>query len=114
MRRVTLMSLAVLVVLLSACDNPNTTDYDPMGKAADAAGMTLTDVPQDQITSCVESTQYGAFLGDADALERWQTAGQSEAALADACLHIGRNDPEALATMHWNWTTLRSTLPDPG
>jgi len=108
------MSLAAMALLTAGCDDPNTADYDPMGNAADAAGMTLTDVPQDQITSCVQSTQYGAFLGDADALELWRSVGESEAALSDACLHIGRNDPKQLATMHWNWTALQAARPEPG
>ena len=58
------MSLAVMALLVAGCEDPDTAAYDPMGVAADQAGMTLTDVPLDQIQSCVESTTYNAFMGD--------------------------------------------------
>ena len=105
------MSLAVLALLTAGCGDPNTSNYDPMGNAADAAGMPLTDVPADQVASCVAATVYGAFVGDADALELWHSVGESDVALAEACLHIGRNDPKQLATMHWNWTASLTTTP---
>ncbi len=95
------MPLAVVGVLASGCKDPNTTSYDPVGVAAVDANLDL--VPHDQITSCVESTKFGAFVGDAAALERWNSAGQSDADLVEACNQIWLADPAALATIHSDW-----------
>ena len=103
MRRVTVVSMALVCLLASGCEDPDTNDYDPMGAAAADAGMVLTDVPLDEIDSCVESTKFRAFTGDADALQRWNAAGQNDDALRQACTKIGLKDPDELAAMHWNW-----------
>ncbi len=95
------MPLAVVGVLVSGCKDPDTTSYDPVGVAAVDADLDL--VPHDQITSCVESTKFGAFVGDAAALERWNSADQSDADLAEVCNQIWRDDPAALATIHSDW-----------
>jgi len=100
-RRIGLVSLAVVGVLASGCTEPNTTSYDPVGAAAVDANLDL--VPHDQITSCIESTKFGAYVGDAAALERWNSAGQSEADLTEVCNQIWRADPAALATIHSDW-----------
>jgi hypothetical protein len=100
-RRIVLVPLAVIGLLASGCKDPNTTSYDPVGVAAAEASMDL--VPHDQITSCVESTKFGAYVGDAVAFERWNSAGQSEANLAKVCNQIWRADPAALATIHSDW-----------
>lgn len=95
------MPLAVIAVLASGCTDPNTTSYDPVGAAAVAANLDL--VPHDQITSCVESTKLGVYVGDAVAFERWNSAGGSEANLAEMCTKIWQADPAALATIHSDW-----------
>ena len=95
------MPLAVVGVLASGCTEPNTTSYDPVGAAAVDANLDL--VPHDQITSCIESTKFGAYVGDAAALERWNSAGESDADLAEVCNRIWRADPAALATIHSDW-----------
>ena len=100
--------LAVLGVLASACTDPNTTSYDPVGVAAVDADLDL--VPHDQITSCVESTKFGAYVGDAAALERWNSAGESVADLAEVCTRIWRADPAALATIHSEWMTTQALI----
>lgn len=110
MRRAAFVSLAVVGVLASGCDDPNTTDYDPVGAAAASANMELVTVPPEQITSCVEATKFGAYVGDDDARARWDAAGQSEDALADVCSQIGHDDPDALATIHWNWNAAQSSI----
>lgn len=105
------MSLVAFGLLAaSGCDNPNSSNYDPMGDAADVAGMTLTDVPLDQIASCVESTKAAAFLGDAVAQQRWTAAGQSDVTLTQVCTQIGRNDPQALADMQQDWIAEQAVL----
>ena len=88
-------------VLASGCADPNTPSYDPVGAAAVQASLDL--VPHDQITSCVESTKFGVYVGDAVAFERWGSAGASEANLAEVCTQIWRADPAALATIHSDW-----------
>ncbi len=108
MRRVAIVAVAVVCLLASACEDPDTNDYDPMGAAAADAGMVLTDVPADQITSCVDSTKFGAYVGDADALKRWNAAGQSDDALRAACTKIGLKNPDELASMHWTWIAEQS------
>jgi hypothetical protein len=108
-RRVTVMSLAIIGLLATGCEEPNTTDYDPVGAAAAEAGVSLSSVPPEQITSCVESTKYDAFFGQAAALARWNAVGQSEDALSDLCRLIGRDDPATLATMHSDWTAAQSS-----
>ncbi len=95
------MALVVVGVVASGCTDPNTTSYDPMGAAAAEANLDL--VPHEQITSCIEATKFGAYVGDADALERWNSAGQSDADLADVCNRIWRDDPTALAAIHSDW-----------
>ena len=98
------------MLVASGCEDPNSSNFDPMGEAADAAGMTLTDVPLDQIASCVESTKADAFLGDATAQARWNSAGQSDVTLTQVCTEIGRNDPKALADMQQNWIAEQAVL----
>jgi hypothetical protein len=100
-RWIVLVALAVVGVLASGCKDPNTTSYDPVGAAAAEANLDL--VPHEQIASCVESTKFGAFVGEAAALERWNSAGQSDADLADVCNQIWSDDPTALATIHSDW-----------
>ena len=95
------MPLAVVGVLASGCTDPNTTSYDPVGAAAAEANLDL--VPHEQIASCVEATKFGAYVGDAAALERWNSAGQSDADLAGVCNRIWRDDPTALAAIHSEW-----------
>jgi hypothetical protein len=107
-RRIVLVSLAVIGLLASGCNDPNTTSYDPVGAAAADANLDL--MPHDQITSCVESTKLGAYVGDAVAFERWTSAGQSEANLAEVCNQIWRADPAALATIHSDWLATRASI----
>ena len=102
------MTLAVVGVLASGCADPNTTSYDPVGAAAVDANLDL--VPHDQITSCVESTKFGAYVGDAAALERWKSAGESEADLAEVCTEIWRADPAALETIHSEWMETQALI----
>jgi hypothetical protein len=106
-RSILLVPVAVIGVLASGCTDPNTTSYDPVGVAAGDAELDL--VPHDQITSCVESTKFGAYVGDAVALERWNSAGQSEPQLAEACNEIWRADPAALARIHSQWLAARAS-----
>ena len=103
------MALAVIGVLASGCKDPNTTSYDPVGVAAADANLDL--VPHDQIASCVESTKLGVYMGDAVAFDRWISAGESEANLAEVCNQIGRADPAALATMHSDWMATQALIP---
>jgi hypothetical protein len=105
-RRIVLVPLAVIGVLGSGCKDPNTTSYDPVGAAAVEANLDL--VPHDQITSCVESTKLGVYVGDAVAFERWNSAGGSEANLAAACTQIWRADPTALAAIHSDWMAMHA------
>jgi hypothetical protein len=107
-RRIAFVPLAVVGVLASGCTEPNTTSYDPVGAAAVDANLDL--VPHDQITSCVESTKFGAYVGETAALERWNSAGQSDADLAEACNQIWRADPAALATIHSDWMTTQALI----
>jgi hypothetical protein len=102
-RRALIVSLALIAFVASGCEEPNTTDYDPMGAAAASAGMELADVPVEQVASCVELTKIEAMEGDPAAQARWDAAGQSDILLSSACTELGRTDPAALATMHWDW-----------
>lgn len=110
MRRAAFISVALVGVLSSGCENPDTTDYDPVGVAAAAANMELVSVPPEHVASCVEATKFGAFVGDDAAQSRWEAARESEDALADACRAMGATDPDALATIHWNWTAAQSSI----
>jgi len=110
MRCVAVASLVVIGVLASGCKEPNTTNYDPVGHAAADANMELAIVPPEQVTSCVESTKFGAYVGDLAARTRWDAAEQSEGVLSDVCSQLGRTDPAALATIHWNWTAAQSSI----
>ena len=103
------MSLAIIGLLATGCGEPNTTDYDPVGAAAAEAGLSVSSVPPEQIESCVESTKYDAFFGQAAALARWNAVGQSENELSELCRLIGRDDPATLATMHSDWTAAQSS-----
>ena len=111
MRCAAFASVVVIGLLASGCQDPNTTNYDPVGAAAAGANMELAIVPPEQVTSCVESTKLGAYVGDTTARARWDAADQSEAALSDVCSQLGRTDPVALATIHWNWTAAQSAAP---
>ncbi len=108
--------LVVVAGLLAAsCEGTDTADPTPTTDAAfvDAfAAVTVPPsiVPADQVTSCVDATKYGAFVGDVDASARWNAVGQSDDALTEACTQIGRDDPDALATMHWNWTASQAAV----
>ncbi len=58
---------------------------------------------------CVESTKFGATVGDAAASEMWNTAGQSDEALRVACSDLAASDPERLTAMATEWeVTLRA------
>ena len=102
------MPLAVVVMFASGCKDPNTTSYDPMGAAAAEANLDL--VPQEQVASCVESTKFGAYVGDAAALERWNSAGQSDDNLAEVCTQIWRAEPTALAAIHADWMETKAVI----
>ena len=102
------MPLVVVGVLASGCKDPNTTSYDPVGAAAADANLDI--VPHDQITSCVESTKFGAYVGDAAALERWNSAGESDADLEDVCVQIWRADPTKLAAIHSDWMATQAAI----
>ena len=104
------MPLAVLVLLASGCKDPNTTSYDPVGAAAADADLDL--VPQEQVTACVESTKFGAYVGDPLALERWNSADRSDDDLAAVCTQIWRGDPTALAAIHSDWMTTQALIAD--
>lgn len=107
-RIVLVVSLAVVGVLASGCTDPDTTSYDPMGAAAAQANLDL--VPHDQITSCVESTKFGAYVGDAASIERWNSAGESDADLEQVCNEIWQRDPAALATIHSDWMEIQADI----
>jgi hypothetical protein len=79
-----------------------------MGAAAAEANLDL--VPHDQVTSCVESTKFGAYVGDDAALDRWDSAGQSEDDLAEVCTQIWRDDPTALAAIHSDWLATQALI----
>lgn len=98
-----LTGITAFGIVASGCEEPNTTDYDPMGAAAASAGMELADVPVEQVASCVELTKVEAMEGDPAARARWDAAAQSDTLLSSACTELGRTDPAALATMHWDW-----------
>jgi hypothetical protein len=102
------VALAVVGVLASGCADPNTTSYDPVGAAAVDANMDL--VPHDQIASCVESTKFGAYVGEAAALERWNSAGQSDDDLEEECNQIWRADPAALEAIHSEWMETQALI----
>jgi hypothetical protein len=107
-RRIVLVPLVVIGALASGCEDPDTTSYDPVGVAAVAANLDV--VPHDQIASCVEWTKFGALVGDAAALERWDSAGRSDAAVAEVCLEIWRADPTELAAMHSDWLEAQALI----
>lgn len=104
------MALAVVGVLASGCKDPNTTSYDPVGAAAVDADLDI--VPHEQIASCVESTKFGAYVGDAAALQRWNSAGQSDADLEEECNQIWRDNPAALAAIHSEWIDTQALIDD--
>ncbi len=57
---------------------------------------------------CVESTKFGADVGDPAATEMWDAAGQSDSALRAACDELATSNPEQLTMMVAEWdTTLR-------
>ena len=120
MRRIVIVPLVVIAgFLAAACEETDTAAPEPVDAfaavtVAPTAAIAAI-VPADQVTSCVDSTKYGAFVGEAEASARWNSAGQSDVALVEACTQIGRDDPDVLATMHWNWTAAQaaaaSTVP---
>ena len=69
-------------------------------------------MPHEQVASCVESTKFGAYVGDAAALERWNSAGQSDDNLAEVCTQIWRADPTALAAIHSDWMETQAMIAD--
>ena len=103
-----LVPLAVVAMVASGCKDPNTTSYDPMGAAAVEANLDL--VPHEQVTSCVEATKFGAYVGDAVALDRWMSAGESDDDLAEVCLQIWRDEPTALAAIHSDWMETQALI----
>lgn len=111
MRQLALVSLVVIGLVASGCEDPDTNDYDPMGVAAAEAGLPLAS--EDAVESCIESTQADAFAGDPEAQELWNSVDQSEAALRRACIQLGVDDPDRLAQMHWNWTAAQSPTETP-
>lgn len=56
-----------------------------------------------RVDACVDATQFGVQIGDVDATEMWNAAGQSEDALRRACNDLATNDPEALTAMEVEW-----------
>jgi hypothetical protein len=107
-RRIVFVPLAVIVVLVSGCKDPNTTSYDPVGAAAADADINL--VPQEQVAACVESTKFGAYVGDPLALERWNSADQSDDDLAEVCTQIWHREPTALAAIHSDWMATQALI----
>lgn len=56
-----------------------------------------------RIESCVEATKFGAFVGDAAAIDMWNAAGQSDEVLRSTCETIADSDPSRLEAMSADW-----------
>jgi hypothetical protein len=119
MRPKMVVPLLAVIGLLGAACAPQEESAEP-GQVDAFAAVELASptpatviVPVEQINSCVDSTKHGAFVGEAEAAERWNTADQTEVALIEACTQIGRTDPASLAAMHWNWTAAQAAITAP-
>ena len=98
---------------LSACWRPGARTRTPRRTTRSALRQSTPNLdllPHDQVTSCVESTKFGAFVGDAAALDRWNSAGQSDDDLAEVCTQIWRADPTALDKIHSDWMATQAMI----
>lgn len=66
-----------------------------------------------RVESCVESTKYGAFVGDQDAAALWDSVGQDDDALRTACTDIGEQDPDRLARISQEWEVTQRAMAPP-
>ena len=73
--------------------------------AADAAS-----VPVEQVGSCVEQIQFGAYTGDAIWSQVWSDLGESEAGASLYCSQVGSDDPAKLLAIHEGWLQTQAFL----
>jgi hypothetical protein len=112
--RAPLISFVVVVGLLTVgCEEtePSAATAPAVPTAVSVAAVpVLSTAPADQVGSCVESTKFGAHVGDAEAQQRWDSVGQSDNALRSHCEEIGLDDPGALEAMHVEWVATQQQM----
>ena len=57
----------------------------------------------ERVEACVESIKFGAFVGDANAVDIWTAADQSDDALREVCSDLASTDPDRLTAMNVEW-----------
>jgi hypothetical protein len=67
-------------------------------------------VSEVRVQACVDSTKYGAFVGDAPSAELWNSVGQDDDALRTACTDIGAQDPERLRRITEEWDATQQAM----
>lgn len=63
-----------------------------------------------RVESCVESTKFGAYIGEATATVLWNSVGQDDTALRTACTEMSRSDPDRLTMMAEEWDATQREL----
>lgn len=63
-----------------------------------------------RVESCIESTKFGAYVGEAASTVLWDSVGRDDAALRTVCADMRESDPERLATMAEEWDITQREL----
>ena len=67
-------------------------------------------VSEVRVQACVDSTKFGAFVGDTASMELWSSVGQDETALRTACADIGEQDPDRLEQITEEWDATQRAM----
>ncbi len=74
------------------------------------ATATVEAMLADQVGSCVDLVQFGAFTGDPDFAAWWDGVDHDHAALQASCERLATEDPWALSSMADQWSGVRVAL----
>ncbi len=112
--RVLFFAFVGLILVGSACQP----EEDSAGSSGGAAAAETTVNPgtslnPEQISSCVEQANFGAFTGDPVWTQFWNDAGQTDAGVEDACISLGTADPAHLQSIHEEWGRVQAFLAAP-
>jgi hypothetical protein len=102
----------ILIVTALAAAGCEAVEDDPSSAPADTARevtevtevpSTQTTLPTEQIGSCVERVQFGAYTGDTFWTQVWNDVGQSVVGAESFCSQLATDDPVGLLSIHNEW-----------
>jgi hypothetical protein len=99
----------VLIVAALAAAGCEAVEDDGSSAPADTARevtevpSTETTLPTEQIGSCVERVQFGAYTGDTFWTQVWNDVGQTVEGAQTFCSQLAIDDPVGLLSIHGEW-----------